>query len=190
MTGRLRRCVTVALVAAVTAGCGVSAEHTPRPIDPPQGPFQALSSPTPAAAPSGQMVEKLFLVKDGGLVAVTRHVDREPTIDSLVSDLLNGPTDSERDIGVASALGGNVVSAVHLSDGLAVVDLATPIEGTGRNDEVLAYAQLVCTLTALPAVTGVTFTRDRQPIGVPRGDGSLSQDPLTTADYTGLIAGG
>lgn len=186
-----RRCAAAALaIAAALAGCGVQPEDEPRPILAPRGPFQALGPRTPApTATVGSTAEQLFLVKDGALVPVTRYVEHEPTVQSLISDLLAGPTEAERDAGITSALlGSRVVSAVRVTDGGAVVELASPIEGTGRNDEMLAYAQLVCTLTARPGISGVTFTQDQQPIGVPRADGSLSQGPLTTADYAHLIA--
>ena len=135
------------------------------------------------------MIERLFLVKDDTLTPVIRHVERQPTTDSLLNDLLAGPTDNERATGITSALqGGNVVAGIHLSGGQAVVELASAMDNTARNDEVLAYAQLVCTLTGRPDVDGVTFTRNGQPIGVPRGDGSLAQGPLTAADYASLLA--
>lgn len=179
-----------AMAAIVLAGCGIQPEGAPRPIDPPHGPFQVLASRAPAATTtSGAVPEQLFLVKEGMLVAVTRYVDREPAADELVADLLEGPTDPERDAGITNALlGSRVVSEVRLMDGWAVVELAAGIEGTERTDEMLGYAQLVCTLTARPEIRGVTFTRDGQSIAVPRGDGSLSQGPLIAADYAQLLA--
>jgi hypothetical protein len=189
MTGRRLALVTAAVAIAALAGCGVPPEREPRPIDPPRGPFQALASTPPAATATGSIPERLFLVKDGMLVAVTRRVEREPTVDELVADLLNGPTDSEGDAGITSALlGGQVISDVRVDSGRASVELAEPIEGAARTDEVLAYAQLVCTLTARPDVSGVVFTRDRQAVGVPRADGSLSPGPLTAGDYAPLVA--
>lgn len=185
-----RRIVSAMLSLGVLASCGIPPESSPRPVDPPRGPFQALASRSPATGTtSGTVPEQLFLVRDGRLVMVTRHVVREPTVDSLMVDLLDGPTASEREAGFTSALlGGRVVAQVRLIDSRAVVELAVVIEGAGRNDEMLGYAQLVCTLTARPEIHGVTFTRDGQPIAVPRDDGSLSVGPLTTADYRQLIA--
>jgi hypothetical protein len=185
---RIALAVAVLAVAAL-AGCGVSPERDPRPIDQPKGPFGALASSPPAVTASGSVPERLFLVKDGMITAVTRHVEREPTLDELIADLLNGPNESEGDAGMTSALlGGQVVSEVHLDGGQAMVELALPTEGTGRTNDVLAYAQVVCTLTARPDVRGVVFTRDQQAVGVPRADGQLSLGPLTAADYAALVA--
>jgi len=189
VTGRPHRILALALANTVLAGCGVTAETTPRPITPPRGFLQTTTPPTPEPTGNGPVTEQLFLVKDSALIPVTRHVDHQPTTDDLLADLLAGPDDSEQAEGLSSALqGGDVVSNIHVSDRRAVVELSTTIENAARNDEVLAYAQLVCTLTARADITGVTFTHNGQPIGVPRADGSLTQGPLTAADYTTLLA--
>lgn len=187
-----RRILLPALTVALLAGCGIAAEGAPRGADPPPGPFPALASPTPAApfiAASGAVAEQLYFVKDGKLVAVTRHVDTMPTVDELITALQTGPTDAERDTGLSSALLRSDVASLIIDDGQAVVALASPIDGTGRSDEALAYAQLVCTLTARTEISGVSFTRDGQSLAVPRGDGSLSPGPLTAADYATLVIG-
>jgi hypothetical protein len=140
--------------------------------------------------PSGSVRERLFLVRDGALVPVVRHVPTQPTAEALVTDLLAAPDDAERAAGLTTALlGAPPVTAVHVVNGLAQVELAQPAEGATRNDDQLAYAQIVSTLTARPDITGVVFVRDGQPLGVPRGDGSRSTGPLTAADYANLISG-
>lgn len=175
------------VLAATLGGCGVTTEERPRAIDPPRGPFQALASPSPAAT-TGPIAYTLCLVKDNRLVPVARHRTTAPTLDGLADALIAGPTDSERDQGITSALSGsNIVAAIRASGGRATVELAAPIDKAPRTDEVLAYAQLVCTLTTRPEVGGVIFTRDGKPVGVPRADGSLSQGPLTRTDYAPLI---
>jgi hypothetical protein len=172
---------------ATVAGCGVTPDERPRAIDPPRGPFQVIASPSPATS-AGALRETLFLVRDTRLVEVTRRVDTPPTIDNLVAALVAGPTDAERDQGITSTLlGSTLVAAVHAADGRAFVELSAPIEGAARTDEVLAYGQIVCTLTVLAGITGVTFTRDGTAVGVPRADGSLSVGPLTATDYADLV---
>jgi hypothetical protein len=173
--------VFMALVAV--AGCGVTPDDSPRKIDPPRGPFQSVASPT-TADPTGLVTQTLFLVKDEKLVPVVRHLDTTPTLNDLVEVLIAGPTDSERAQGITSALLGNaVISDVRARGYLVIVELSATVDGAPRTDEVLAYAQLVCTLTTRREVTGITFTRDGKTVGVPRGDGSLSSGPLTAADY-------
>jgi hypothetical protein len=186
---RLSTLVAAAAAAATLTACGVPAESAPQPIDPPRGPFQAITSPTPSTAESGAVTQRLFMVKDGALVAVTRHIDQVPTVDRVVGQLLSGPTEAERNNGITSAIQGAIaVSSVHVDGDQAIIELAAPVAETRRNDDVLAYAQLVCTLTTRPEIHGVTFTFEQKPVGVPRADGPLSPGPLTRADYDDLIA--
>jgi spore germination protein GerM len=129
------------------------------------------------------------MVRDGELVAVTRHVDAQPSVDDLVDALLAGPTDAEQRDGLTSALLGNdIVVGVQFSGGRATVELTDTLDETGRSDQILAFAQIVCTLAAKPGVTAVSFTRAGQPVGVPRADGSLSESPVTAADYASLVS--
>ncbi|MDW5329690.1 GerMN domain-containing protein [Plantactinospora sp. KLBMP9567] len=180
------------LLAAVVAGCGVPAEDTAREVDPPDGVSHAWATQTPLdPAPGvGAIPARLYLVRDGELVAVTRHVDTQPSVDELVDALLAGPTDAEQRDGLTSALLGNdIVVGVQFSGGRATVELTDTLDETGRSDQILAFAQIVCTLAARPGVTAVSFTRAGQPVGVPRADGSLSESPATAADYASLVSG-
>ncbi len=192
MTAMVQRIRILAVAAAAAAmagaltGCGVQPQSEPRAATPPPG---AGARTLPSADPGhGALHEKLYLVKDGSLVAVTRRTSTTPTVDEIVTDLLSGPTDAEQADGISSALlGDNLVGPVHVTAGQASVELTAPSDGTVRNDEFLAYAQLVCTLTARPQINSVVFTRAGQPIAVPRADGSLSSGPLTAADYADLL---
>lgn len=183
----------VALLALALAGCGISAEDHPRPMPRPNLPTPATTpatAPTPAtAAASGSVAEVLYFVRNGALVAVTRKATFHPSTTTLIDDLEAGPSEAERDAGLTSALQGiDVVTSARVDDELAVVELASAPVGAGRSDEALIYAQLVCTLTSRPDIRGVMFTRNGTPVGVPRGDGSLSLGPLTAGDYASLIA--
>jgi hypothetical protein len=178
--------VTAATLVAV-GGCGVPGEAEPRAVSPPRGPFGGVVSPTPAVTASGSESEQLCMVRGGALVTATRPVDIEPNPQRLLVDLLAGPTPAERADGITSALlGGNVVEGMQVLGGQAIIDLSDAMEA-GRTDEVLAYAQLVCTLTRHPDIDGARFTRNGNQIAVPRGDGSLTDGPLTAADYALLM---
>ncbi|NUT36499.1 MAG: GerMN domain-containing protein [Hamadaea sp.] len=182
----MRRLLLPAVLVLFTAGCGISAEDHPRPMPAPQLPTPATTRAT--AATSGSVLETLYFVRDGTLIAVTRKVPVHPSVTTLIADLAAGPSDQERGNGLTSALQGtDVVASVQIVDGLAAVELASAPAGAGRSDEALVYAQLVCTLTSRPDIRGVMFTRGGSSVGVPRGDGSLSQGPLTAGDYASLI---
>ncbi|MEU4479233.1 GerMN domain-containing protein [Micromonospora sp. NPDC023966] len=182
-----RRLVPLLIAAALLGGCGVPVDDEPRPVRPPPGGF-----PTPAgtatADPDGRVDEPLCFVQGDGLTAVTRRADGLPGVDAHLQHLLAGPDGAERDRGLATALPGTVaVAGATLSGTVATVDVRQAGEETGRNDEVLAFGQIVCTLTQRPDVDSVAFRRDGQPLEVPRADGNLSALPLTAADYRPLL---
>lgn len=53
-------------------------------------------------------------------------------------------------------------------------------------EQPIAIAQVVFTLTRRPEVERVAFTLEGDPLEVPRGDGSLTSDPLTQGDFPEL----
>ncbi|WP_091652841.1 GerMN domain-containing protein [Micromonospora pallida] len=170
------------------AGCGVSAERVPREVTPPQGPFP-VGSPAPVTTESGTVLQRLCYVRDDTLVVVNRRGRIPPTAREQIKLLLDGPVKTERDDGLTSTLTGvNVVTDVRVTGGEATVAVGERLDGTGRNDEVLAVGQIVCTLTSRDDVDRVTFVQGGQRLGVPRADGSLSTGPLTADDYTAMIS--
>ncbi|GGM30077.1 GerMN domain-containing protein [Dactylosporangium sucinum] len=176
-----------ALVAGLLlGGCGVPADRTPRTIDPPVTIGSPETPTAPASLPPGSVVEKLYLVRDGRLIGVERRIGRPASLDQQLNDLLAGPTEQERNNGFGSALEGtDLIIGAALDGGTAVVTVG---DTTIRNDEVLAYGQIVCTLASRDDVANVRFLQDGRPLEVPRADGSLTSEPLTTADYANLIS--
>lgn len=177
------------LLAAVlwaAGGCGVPIDAEPHAVEAPPGPFPGLASGGPVAP--GVAAERLCLVRNNVLAAVTRSVPAQLPVDQHLQLLVQGPNEAERAAGYTSALtGGATVRRVTQARGVVTVDLAERPEDAGRSDDVLAYGQLVCTLTTRPSVAAVVFTNDGEPLGVPRADGSLSSGPLTAADYARLL---
>lgn len=169
-----------------TAGCGVPTEDAARVIE--QTGAATPAAPTPAAEPTGPATEKLYLLRDGHLVAVQRRVPTNPDAQQLLVHLLAGPTSAEQDADLTSALTGTTaINSATDAAGSATVELSTALEGTGRSDDILAFGQLVCTLSSRPDINQVVFTRQGARVGVPRGNGALTDDPLTCADYANLV---
>lgn len=187
MTRRLRALAAVLASAVALTGCGVPTEDSPRPIAVGSRPTSTTVTHTASPAP-GVPVELLFLVRDAGLVPVRRPAGPEPAIDEQLRHLLAGPTATERAAGYSSALTGiTVTGMVEVRGGDATVEIGNRSDGAGRSDEVLAYGQIVCTLTSRADVRTVSFLHDGQPLRVPRADASLADGRLTAADYTDLI---
>ncbi|MFB9544471.1 GerMN domain-containing protein [Micromonospora sagamiensis] len=184
----LRAALVAATGLLALAGCGVSAERVPREVTPPHGPFPA-ATPGTAATESGTVVQRLCYVRDDTLVVVDRRVRTLPTPREQIGLLVDGPVATEQEDRLTSALTGvNVVTDVRVAGGEATVAVGERLAGTGRNDEVLAFGQIVCTLTGRADVDRVTFVQGGQRLGVPRADGSLSTGPLTAADYAAMVS--
>jgi spore germination protein GerM len=186
MSGRASLAAAAAML-ALAAGCGVTVQDSPQEVQPPRGPHRILASGLPDVPDRGTAEELLYFTRDGALVPATRRVRVAPTVETLVRDLVAGPNDAERNAGLASALTGTTLSLAAREGNQITIEMDEPVAGTGRSDEVLAYGQVVTTLTARPGITSVVFTRAGERIGIPRADGSLSQAPLTAADYASLV---
>ena len=185
---RAAAAASAALAALVVAGCGVPAEDTARPLSTDDAPFGLLAGPTATARPQGADAEQLLFVRDSMLVAVTRRAV-SVSARSALSDLLSGPSEQERAQGLTTALPpGATRGQVDVTRGVASVDLGPGLLDSGRSDQVLALAQVVVTLDALPGVDAVRFLRDGKALPVPAGDGALQDAPLTAGDYSGLLA--
>lgn len=175
------------LAVLLLAGCGVPVDDVPRRVPAPPGrlPTPVTGSPT---APAGRVDEPLCFVREDRLEPLVRRVEALPPVDAHLQHLLAGPSSTERDGGLTSALPGTVaVLGARVNGTLAEVDIQEAVDGTGRSDEILAFAQIVCTLTRRPEVDMVAFQRAGRPLDVPRADGSLSREPLTAADYLPLM---
>ncbi|MFU8871669.1 GerMN domain-containing protein [Micromonospora sp. SL4-19] len=182
-----RRVSILTLAALLVGGCGVPVDEAPRPLHAPPRPF---TSPVGSGAvpTEGRADEPFCFVRDDRLRTVMRRVDYLPDVETHLQHLLAGPGSAERDAGFTSALTGTAaVAGARLSGGVAEVEVGGAGYETRRSDEILAFGQIVCTLTNRADVHGVSFRRDGQPVDVPRADGSLSRAPLTAADYAPLI---
>jgi spore germination protein GerM len=84
----------------------------------------------------------------------------------------------------------DVIRAVEVSRGRAVVDLAEEFNEISGSAQLIALAEIVYTATGRPGIGQVTFTLEGSPIETPRGDGSLTSEPLTRSDYQRLSPGG
>ncbi|MFC7275928.1 GerMN domain-containing protein [Paractinoplanes rhizophilus] len=182
---RARALAAVLLAAAFVGGCGVPVDEEPRNL---RSPGISYGSSGPAPDRFGSAVERLYLVRDGGLARVLRRVPAARSPEQTLQDLLAGPTAAEHEDGLSTALSTMTIDGIAVDQRRAVVAIGGAGQQGTRSDEILAYGQIVCTLTSQGAEVGtVSFTSDGRPLGVPRGDGSLSADPLTIADYAGLL---
>jgi spore germination protein GerM len=186
-----RAAAAVALL--VTCACGIPAEQSANRIDDESVPFGLLSSAPPGSpsADTGRRALSVYFVRDDRLVAVERRVDGAPDAAQALSMLVNGPTQEEQDADIGTNTA-DLPLAVAPSQrpGVVTVDLARRVTELPSRVQTVALGQIVYTLAELPGVDAVAFTVDGEPVDVLRGDGSLSGDPVSPADYPELAPDG
>ena len=168
---------------AMAAGCGVTAQAHPH---------ELATAATPRATSLVGPVTRLtniYLVRGEQIVATHRAVPDPVTLQRTVQALLSGPTEADAGHGLRSALPGALrVNRVDLNGVTAVVDLTTGLSSVSSQEQALALAQLVYTVTAGPGVQSLRVLVDGQRVEVARADGTLTNGAVTRADYRALLA--
>ena len=177
-------------LAVLAAGCAVPAQDDARRVRDEAVPFalldpQAPSILPPASGPSSEPVALCF-VRDGRLVVVSDEIGAPADLRSALDALASPPADAGPLLRTALTEP-SVVREVRLLGGIARVDLLPEISALPADEQLLAVAQIVCTLTGRPGVGQVSFTLQGARLAVPKGDGSLVSSPVARDDYAGLL---
>jgi hypothetical protein len=193
-TGAVRAVGTLAALAAVgagLAGCGVGAQGAAEPLDQKAVPYGLLGpASSPRTSDPGTLTARVTVymqAENGRLVAVHRDVAWPATISAILGQLSAGPTAGESGHGLASpasSVGHFKVGPVH--GGIVSVELPVSFESLGGQDQQVAAAQIVFTVTTFTGIRGVRFLVAGQVAHVPTGDGSLTQGPSTRGEYSSL----
>jgi spore germination protein GerM len=181
------RLLAALAVTALLTGCGVTVDEQPRALDPDDAPFGVITTASPDE-PDGEGRVALYFVRGDKVVLQTRPVEESVDVDELVDLLLDGPTPQQVAEGTRTELPATfAVEDVDVgSNGIAVVELAD--DSAPVTASPLAFAQVVATLTAPGRARAVRFRLDGEDLQVPRGDGSLTFEPLDRSDYADLLA--
>ena len=182
--GFAARFVSVGLV-LTTVGCALGSESTPRTI--PEADRRALVDVAAVSSEDSGVGRIYFERTDtvGALTAVAR--DLEPSPAAVMNALLAGPTEQERERGLRSPLplGLSLNDARYIGNDIVKVDITSGIfEATG-DDLVAAVAQIVLSLCEIAGVQRISIVVDGDDREWPRGDGTLTTEPLTAFDYPG-----
>ncbi len=187
MRSRTRRLTAAAALAVLLSGCGVGAESQPVQIDPHAVPAGLLA---PASTPRTTIEVvpiqvSVYFAGTSSLVAVARSVSRSSPVTGALTALAAGPTGSEAGRGLTSPIStATPFRIVAVRKGTVSVDVPASFETLGGQDQIVAAAQLVYTLTGLPGVSGVYLLVGGQSALAPTSGGGLAPGPLTRADYT------
>ena len=119
------------------------------------------------------------------LTGVQRNISSDPL--NIVQVLLSGPTKAEQDVGLRSAIPASteVLSARYVATDLVKVDLTDEIFKATGDDLVSSIAQIVLTLGDISGIERVIIVVNGQVNEWPKGDGSLTSQPLTAYDFPG-----
>jgi spore germination protein GerM len=183
----VRHALALGLVclASVATSCGVPVESKPRVLSEdelPDGLRTAESAPD--ATDQQQEAIDLWFVRDENLASTRHSVPAPAGPSAAVDELLTGPSDTEQDESLRSAIPDpSAVVGVAVSGGVASVDITAAFSEIPASDQVLAVGQLVLTLTDLRGVGRVRFLVDDEQVAVPLPNGETSDDSVSRDDY-------
>jgi len=189
----------VASVAAVLLGaCGVPRDVAGRDISSDEVPYRLLS---PSAEPDeatdivGPVVTtpSVYLVdSEDRLVAVPLTLDigtTEAVAAQVLDDLQDGPSETQREDGLSSALGPGVrLELVEVEGSLARIDVSLVLRVPAADRLPLAVGEIVLSVTSVDGLDAVVLQQDGEPVETPLPGGARTTDPVTAGDYAELIA--
>lgn len=175
--------------ALAVVSCGVPQDEAATVVDPSLVPFDLLDSTTTTVPPSDEGQDAVVcLTLDGLLRPVGRNRDGSGNLDTLLELVTSAPTRAESRQGLRSLVDEeDAVLAVRTTGEVARVDLGDQVAQLSADQQLLAVAQVTCTLTTQPDIDGVIFRLDGERIDVPIQGGALVDRPVTREDYAGLL---
>jgi hypothetical protein len=192
----LRALAGLFLVALAFAGCSlVPTSKSPHLIAPKQVGLSLLGKTIPGTN-NGRVrfiSEPVYIVDaTGHLSSSSRIVPSPPVLESVLRQLIIGPTKIESLAGYTSALPKNlIILSASFRGGIGYIDLGSSLSKLSRGQEVLAVGQMVWTshvvgLTLGIEVRGVEITVAgvAQDSPIP---GGRAANLVTTKDFQGLL---
>jgi len=197
-----RHFVAVGVLCLLLTACSVPKSGSFKEVNPKDIPFE-LNSPetsvpdttTPILVPTtvgGTSYEKadLFFVKSSSLVRVRLEIPSPTNLQGVFAALIIGLPDPAHSK-VKTLLPAAFEANVEVVGGVANVNSKRGyLDSIKPNEQRLAIAQIVLTLTSQPGIGQVTFSVGGKPIGVPRGRGDIAGAGIavTFDDYKMLIS--
>ena len=175
------RAAALAASLLLMCGCGVTAQDHPEPIEIPAIPSASQATDLD----SGSVETRVYFVRGTRLEPVTRGLSADD-VDSALGALVTGPGRGD----VLSGLRTAIAPQSHLmittvADGTVQVDLPRELTGLTGGNQLLAFAQLVWTLTEVPDVRAVEFESAEAQVEVPT-DSGLAAGAVVREDYASV----
>ena len=148
---------TLPLVILFLASCGITFENSPRSLSAELPDTLVEGAVSTTEAPSVLETVQIFLAKDSDegsmfLETVEREIEPDGSVNTILEQILNGPTADEQERGLVSPFAeGSSLVGTTLEESTLLVYLDTldgfPTDDSASNQ--LAFAMLVCTSTEL-----------------------------------------
>jgi hypothetical protein len=192
------------VAAGVLAACGLPRDQAYRPVqgdDIPYGLQETTTSTVPTTVPIATTTTiaptttttprtdpvTVYFVLGSRLTTVVRQLDKPVSPTEVMIELQQGPQRGERPVGMRSSVQPDMIGEVEVVGGIADVDLAPTVLELRGSEQILAFAQIVGTLTERPGIGRVSFSIEGRPVDAPRGDGSLASGSVSRDDYNDLL---
>jgi len=156
----VRATIGLLLGALALAGCSlVPTASSPQVIGPKKVPFGLLGKTIPGTN-NGRVrfisQPVLFVDATGHLTPSSRIVPSPPVLESVLRQIIIGPTRIESNGGYTSALPANlIILSASFRSGIGYIDLGSTLSKMPRSQEVLAVAQLVLTARDVGVTLGI-----------------------------------
>ena len=196
MGHRWRWALTVVLLvlAGTLTACGVPT-GPPKAIPAGHVPAQLVSPSQPpnTTIPPGGLSFKVFLIdSQNDLAPYNRVVAVHAGLQGILDYLVAGPAAPEIEVGVTTSIpvGTAVLSTSPPVNNVVTVNFSTDFgDPVTEQAQIQAIAQVVYTVaSALQPTVSVLFEIDGAPISVPTGSGTETAQPVTIADYPGMVS--
>ncbi|WNV73636.1 GerMN domain-containing protein [Geodermatophilus sp. DSM 44513] len=180
----MRRPASLLPVLLALAACGVGPQDAPEPVPIPPAPAPA---PESGAAPDGPRVTVWFV--RGARLEAAERVTGRADIGAALDALAGGPTRAEAVDGLRTALvpQGLAPGRPTPAEPVVTVEVTREFTEVAGDDQLLATAQVVFTVTGFPGVQAVRVTAEGAPVEVPTDDG-LTAGPVDRDDYASVAA--
>jgi spore germination protein GerM len=183
-----RMLVPVVVALAVASGCSIQPDASPN--DLPAERAEVFGEPATGDEAAGTNRIYLLAPTDPEAPQRLRSVQRDvPTAPaSVLASLFAGPNASERDAQLDTAIPADVeLRAARPVGQVLTVDLNDAFDELTPEGLRLAVGQIVTTATDIDGVRSVQLRIDGEPRVWPLGSGELTDRPLTSYDYPGLV---
>lgn len=190
------------VLCVLLASCAVPKSGPVDEIDPNDIPFDLSSPETSAPATTTSVVltspltgstfeqADLYFVDGSSLERVRLEIPSPTDLQGVFMALVAGLPDPAH-TNVKTLLPVDFAAVIDVEGGVANVNAKRVyLDSIKPNEQRLAIAQIVLTLTSQPGIGQVTFSVGGKAIGVPRGRGDIAGagTPVTFDDYKMLIA--